>query len=82
MDLQKMLSKISPDQLQQGMKQLGLNQEQMSQVNNMVKGGNTNGNMNNINMNDVNEMLKNNPDLAKQVKQFEMLSKFNEIFGK
>jgi len=36
MNLQEMLSKITPEQLQQGMKQLGLTPEQMKQVNGMV----------------------------------------------
>ena len=36
MNLQEMLSKVTPEQLAQGMKQLGLTPEQMKQVNNMV----------------------------------------------
>jgi len=36
MNLQEMLSKITPEQLAQGMKQLGLTPEQMKQVNGMV----------------------------------------------
>jgi len=36
MNLQEMLSKVTPEQLQQGMKQLGLTPEQMKQVSNMV----------------------------------------------
>ena len=78
MDLQKMLSQISPEQLQKGMKQLGLTTEQMSQVKNVANGGSTE----NINMNEVNDILKNNPSLEKQLKQANMLSKISEILGK
>ncbi|MCL2837462.1 MAG: hypothetical protein FWE04_00085 [Oscillospiraceae bacterium] len=78
MDLQKMLSQISPEQLQQGMKQLGLTPEQMNQVKNVANGGSTD----NINMNEVNEVLKKNPNLEKQLKQANMLNKISEIFGK
>ena len=78
MNLQDMLSKISPEQLQQGMKQLGLTPEQMNQVKNVANGGNPS----NVNMNDVNEILKNNPSLEKQLKQANMLNKIGEIFGK
>jgi len=78
MDLQKMLSKISPEQLQQGMKQLGLTPEQMKQVNNMASGGSPSD----INMGDVNEFLKNNPKLAKQAQQANMMGMISEIFGK
>ena len=78
MDLQKMLSQISPEQLQQGMKQLGLTPEQMSQVKNVANGGSTD----NINMNEVDDILKKNPNLEKQLKQANMLSKISEILGK
>ena len=44
-DLMEMLSNITPEQLQQGMKQLGLTPEQMKQVSNMV--GNSKPNNNN-----------------------------------
>jgi|GEM_PF-3213984 len=78
MDLQKMLSQISPEQLQQGMKQLGLTPDQMNQVKNVANGGSTD----NINMNEVNDVLKKNPSLEKQLKQANMLNKISEIFGK
>ena len=80
MDLQKMLSKISPEQLEQGMKQLGLTPEQKKQVNNMVD--NKGGAPSNLNMDDVNEFLKNNPNLAKQAQQANMMNMISDIFKK
>ena len=44
MNLQEMLSKFTPEQLQQGMKQLGLTPEQMKQVSNMVSNNKPNDN--------------------------------------
>jgi len=95
MDLQKMLSQFSPEQLQQGMKQLGLNPDQMNMVNNMAGGGSpkngggkssakggSKSDFSNIDMNEVNAMLKSNPALAKQLQQAGMLNKISEIFKK
>ena len=82
MDLQKMLSQINPEQLQQGMKQLGLSPDQMNAVKNMASGGKPDQGKSDINMNDINAMLKNNPSMAKQLRQAGMLDKINEIFGK
>ena len=82
MNIQEMLSKISPEQLQQGMKQLGLSPEQMNKVNNMVNSNNPEKELSKINPDELNAMLKNNPNLAKQLQQANMLSKINEIFKK
>ena len=84
MNLQKMLSQLSPEQLEQGMKQLGLSPEQMKQVNNVAKGNSPagGGKSGNIDADTVNAFLKSNPNLAKQAQQMNMLSKISEIFGK
>jgi hypothetical protein len=82
MDLQKMLSNIDPKQLQNAMGQLGLSKEQISQVNNMVNSGDGGKGLGNINPNDINAFLKSNPDLARQVKQADMLNKIGDIFRK
>ena len=81
MNLTEMLSKLSPEQIQQGMKQLGLTGEQMNMVNDMVNKGDGKG-LNNINSDDLNAMLKNNPNIAKQLQQANMMSMIGEIFKK
>ena len=81
MNIQEMLSKITPEQLTQGMAQMGLSPEQMNQVKNAVNSGKSGG-FDNLNLNDIKTQLQNNPELAKQLQNAEMLSKISEIFKK
>jgi len=81
-DLQKMLSNFSPEQLEQGMKKLGLNSDQMKAVKNVANGADPNQAMGNLDQTELNTFLKNNPELAKQLKQANMMSKISEIFKK
>jgi len=82
MDLQKMLSKFSPEQLEQGMKQLNLTPDQMNAVKGVANGADPSKAAGNFNQNEINSFLKNNPEMAKQLKQANMMSMISDIFKK
>ena len=82
MDLQKMLSKFSPEQLEQGMKQLNLTPDQMNAVKGVANGADPNKAAGNFDQNEINSFLKNNPEMAKQLKQANMMSMISDIFKK
>lgn len=88
MNLQEMLSKMSPQMLQQGLKQVSsmLTPEQMKQVENAIKStdkGVLNQQLNSLNTADLQKELQKNPAIAKQLTQNPQLMKqLNDIFSK
>ncbi len=88
MNLQEMISKMNPQMLQQGLKQVSamLSPEQMKQVENAIKNtdkGALNQQLNSLNTADLQKELQKNPAIAKQLAQNPQLMKqLNDIFSK
>jgi len=85
MNLQEMISKMSPQMLANGLKQISgkLSPEQLKQAEAAIKSmskGELSNQLNNLNTEQLQQQLQNNPQLAKQLSQNpELLSKLNSI---
>ena len=85
MNLQEMLSKMSPQMLADGLKQISgkLSPEQMKQAEAAIKSmskGELNSQLSNLNTEQLQQQLQSNPQLAKQFSQNpDLMSKLNAI---
>lgn len=88
MNIQDMISKMSPQMLAQGLKQLsgGLSPEQLKQAEAVIKAmstGNTGEQLKNLNADQLIKELQNNPTMAKQLAQNpQLMEKLSEIVKK
>ncbi len=88
MNIQDMISKMSPQMLAQGLKQLSgsLSPEQLKQAEAAIKAmgsGNAVEQLKNLNADQLTKELQNNPALAKQLAQNpQLMEKLNEIVRK
>jgi len=88
MNIQDMISKMSPQMLAQGLKQLsgGLSPEQLKQAEAVIKAmstGNTGEQLKNLNADQLAKELQNNPAMAKQLAQNpQLMEKLSEIVKK
>ena len=88
MNIQDMISKMSPQMLAQGLKQLsgGLSPEQLKQAEAVIKAmstGNTGEQLKNLNADQLVKELQNNPTMAKQLAQNpQLMEKLSEIVKK
>ena len=88
MNIQDMISKMSPQMLAQGLKQLsgGLSPEQLKQAEAVIKAmstGNTGEQLKNLNADQLAKELQNNPAMAKQLAQnTQLMEKLSEIVKK
>ena len=85
MNLQEMLSKMSPQMLAQGLKQISgkLAPDQLKQAESAIKSmssGDLKNKLNNLDAEQLKQQLQNNPDLAKQLASNpELLTKLTSI---
>lgn len=85
MNIQEMISKMSPQMLSQGLKQISasLSPEQLAQVENAIKsmsGGDLSKELSKLNTEQLSKELQTNPALAKQLANNpELLSKLSSI---
>lgn len=86
MNIQEMISKMSPEMLSKGLKQMSgmLSPEQLKQMENAIKNtdkGEMNRRLNALNGADFQKELQNNPMLAKKLSQNpELMNQINAIF--
>ncbi len=87
MNIQEMISKMSPEMLSKGLKQMSgmLSPEQLKQMENAIKNtdkGEMNRRLNALNGTDLQKELQNNPMLAKKLSQNpELMNQINAIFN-
>ena len=87
MNIQEMISKMSPEMLSKGLKQMSgmLSPEQLKQMENAIKNtdkGEMNRRLNALNGADLQKELQNNPMLAKKLSQNpELMNQINAIFN-
>lgn len=85
MTIQEMLSKMTPQMLAQGLKQIsqGLTPEQLKQAENAIKESGVSNQMNQGDAGNLQNFLTNNPDqLKKLVQNKELVSKLEQIIKK
>jgi methionyl-tRNA formyltransferase len=85
MNIQEMLSKISPQMLSQGLKQIsqGLSPEQLQQAEAAIKSSGLAKELANTDINHLQAELKNNPQLLKNLAQNkDLVSKLENIVKK
>ena len=83
MNLQDMVSKMDSKQLQDGLSSISsmLTPEQMRQMQSILSGGSSDM-LKNVNMEDVQAQLANNPQIARQLQNADMLKNITDIFKK